>query len=53
MMKGHGQMGMVTEKLALAEMKKLRPLNRENVTPAFLDAVDFTPVELRATAASK
>ena len=53
MMKGRGQMGMVTEKLALAEMKKLRPLNRENVTPTFVDLVDLAPVELPPAPASK
>ena len=45
MMKGHGQMGMVTEKLALKEMQKLRPLDRDNVEPDHLASVDFAPVK--------
>jgi Protein of unknown function (DUF2846) len=45
MMKGHGQMGMVTEKLALKEMEKLRPLDRENVAKDYLAVVDFTPLK--------
>jgi hypothetical protein len=45
MMKGHGLMGMVTEKLALKEMQKLRPLNKDNVEPEHLAVVDFAPVK--------
>jgi hypothetical protein len=45
MMKGHGQMGMVTDKLALREMEKLRPLDRDNVERDFLPIVDLTPVK--------
>jgi hypothetical protein len=44
MMKGHGQMGMVTEKLALKEMQQLRPLDKDNIEPDYLALVDLTPV---------
>jgi hypothetical protein len=45
MMKGHGQMGMVTEKLALKEMQKLRPLDRDNVKADYRAIVDLTPIK--------
>jgi Protein of unknown function (DUF2846) len=45
MMKGHGQMGMVTESLALKELQRLRPLDRENVEANYLPLVDLTPIE--------
>lgn len=45
MMKGHGQMGMVTETLAIKEMLKLRPLDRDNVEAASLAIVDLTPIK--------
>jgi hypothetical protein len=45
MMKGHGQMGMVTEKLALKEMQELRPLDKDNVEPGYLAIVDLTPLK--------
>jgi hypothetical protein len=45
MMKGHGQMGMVTEKLALKEMQGLRPLDKDNVEPGYLNVVDLTPLK--------
>jgi hypothetical protein len=45
MMKGHGQMGMVTDKLALKEMQKLRPLDRDHVEAAYLAVVDLTPIK--------
>lgn len=44
MLKGRGQMAMVTEKLALKEMQKLKPLNKENVAAEHQDKVDLTPV---------
>ena len=44
MMKGHGQMGMVTEALALKEMLKLRPLDSDHVEAASLAIVDLTPI---------
>ena len=45
MMKGHGQMGMVTEKLALREMQKLRPLDRDKVKADYRAVVDLTPIK--------
>ena len=45
MMKGHGQMGMVTEKLALKEMQKLKPLDIDKVALDFRAIVDLTPVK--------
>jgi hypothetical protein len=45
MMKGHGQMGMVTEKLALKEMQGLRPLDKDNVEPGYLAMVDLAPLK--------
>jgi hypothetical protein len=45
MMKGHGQMGMVTETLALKEMQKLRPLDRDHVQANYLTIVDLTPIK--------
>jgi hypothetical protein len=45
MMKGHGQMGMVTEKLAVKEMQKLRPLDRDNIKADYLSIVDLTPIK--------
>lgn len=44
--KGHGQMGMVTEKLALTEMRELQPLDRDNVQAEYLmTIVDLTPIK--------
>jgi Protein of unknown function (DUF2846) len=45
MMKGHGQMGMVTEKLALREMEKLQPLDAEKVKADSRAKVDLAPVK--------
>jgi hypothetical protein len=45
MMKGHGQMGMVTEKLAVSEMQKLRPLDRDHIEANYLAIVDLTPIK--------
>ena len=45
MWKGHGQMGMVTEKLALKEMRELRPLDKDNIEEDHLAMVDLTPVK--------
>ena len=46
MAKGHGQMGMVTETLALREMQKLRPLDRDHVQEHYRAIVDLTPLQL-------
>ena len=45
MMKGRGQMGMVTEKLAIREIQKLRPLDTDHVQEAYRAMVDLTPVQ--------
>lgn len=45
MMKGHGQMGMVTEKLALKEMQKLRPLDSDHVKEDRRAIVDLSPIK--------
>jgi hypothetical protein len=45
MMKGRGQMGMVTEKLALKEMERLRPLDRDQIQAGYLAIVDLTPIK--------
>jgi hypothetical protein len=45
MMKGHGQMGMVTEKLALKEMEKLQPLDAEKVKADSRAMVDLAPIK--------
>jgi len=44
MLKGHGQMGMVTEKLALEEIHKLRPLDKDHVEAGYLAIIDLTPI---------
>ncbi len=46
-MKGHGQMGMVTENLALREMQKLRPLDRDHVEADYLAIVYLTPLKIK------
>ena len=45
MMKGHGQMGMDTEKLALRVMEKLQPLDAEKVKADSRAKVDLAPVK--------
>lgn len=45
MLKGRGQMAMVTEKLARKEMQKLKPLNKENIAAELQDIVDLSPVQ--------
>lgn len=45
MMKGRGQMGMVTEKLALKEMQRLRPLDKDKIEPDYRAIVDLTPLK--------
>ena len=47
MMKGRGQMGMVTDKLALTEMQKLRPLDSDQVQTDQLANVDLTTIKLK------
>ncbi len=44
-MKGHGQMGMVTENLARREMQKLRPLDRDHVQADYLRIVHLIPIK--------
>jgi hypothetical protein len=45
LMKGHGQLAMVTEKLALREMQALRPLDSDNVEPDYKELVDLKPIK--------
>ena len=45
MMKGHGQLAMVTEKLANKEMHELRPLDTDNVEDAYRTVVDLRPIK--------
>jgi hypothetical protein len=45
-MKGHVQMGMVTGSLALREMQKLRPLDRDHVEADYLATIHLTPIKL-------
>jgi hypothetical protein len=47
MMKGHGQMGMVTDKLALKEMQKLRPLDSDHVQADHLAIVDLKTIKIK------
>jgi hypothetical protein len=47
MMKGHGQLAMVTEKLADKEMNKLRPLDTDNIEDAYKAIVDVRPIDVR------
>jgi hypothetical protein len=47
MMKGHGQMGMVTDKLALKEMQKLRPLESDHVQADHLAIVDLKTIKIK------
>jgi hypothetical protein len=44
-MKGHGPMAMVTEKLAMKEMQELRPLDGDNVEPESRRIVDLKPIK--------
>jgi hypothetical protein len=52
MMKGHCQMGTVTETLALEEMQKLRPLDRAQIQENYLAIVDLAPIKSGGGAAS-
>jgi len=45
MWKGHGQLGMVTEKLAEKEMEQMRPLDSDNVEPEYKAVVDLKPIK--------
>lgn len=47
MMKGHGQMGMVADKLALKEIQKLRPLDSDHVQADHLAIVDLTTIKIK------
>jgi hypothetical protein len=45
MMKGHGQLAMVTERLADKEMHELRPLDSDNIEDAYKGIIDLRPIK--------